>query len=285
MESVHIDILNDVVAELIYMGYKAQSVTVNKNNTVKRGIIIKHFDDDVNFAVPIVYEEDFAVGNNICEMAKEVVAIDNLYRSYSSDFKNLKIDKNYILQNAYLGVCRLDWNEKMLEGIVHKKVGESDLAMFVRCEVFEHSTFKVGVPHLQAYGLSFEELFEAALNNDNYICMSMKDLICEQMNLMDIECLDDTKMFVISNEDKLCGAGAICDNYILKETLEKLGSERMLIIPSSIHEIICVPDDGEITTALRTAEMITEINAQCLRPEEVLSDHPYIFDGEVVRNS
>ena len=189
----------------------------------------------------------------------------------------MEIDKNYILQNAYLSVCRLDWNEEMLKDIAYKRIGETDLAAFVKCRVFECGTFTVKSTHLAAHDLSFEELFEAASNNDNYICMNMKDLICE--------CLDDSKMFVVSNEDKCCGAGAICSDYILKETLEKLGSERMLIIPSSIHEIICIPDDGEITTALRTAEMITEINAQCLRPEEVLSDHPYIFDGEVVRNS
>ena len=285
MESVHVDILNDVVTELIGMGYDAQSITVNKNNTVKRGIIIKDPDDgnDVT-TVPIVYEECIE-GNSVDEMVKEVLMLNGLYRSYQQSFELPQIDKNYILQNAYLSVCRLDWNEEILNGIPHRKIGETDLAAFVKCRIFECGTFIIDLALLAAHDLSFEELFEAALNNDNYICMGMKDLICEQMNLMDIECLDDSRMFVVSNEDKLCGAGAICDNYILKETLEKLGSERMLIIPSSIHEIICVPDDGEITTALRTAEMITEINAQCLRPEEVLSDHPYIFDGEVVRNS
>lgn len=278
MESVHVDILDDVVTQLISMGYNAQSVSINKNNIAKRGIIIK---DEEHKATPIVFEESLA-SRSVDEMAIEVLELNALYRSFTDtdDLETVNIDKNYILKNSRLAVCRLDWNEEMLNGIPYRIIGESDLAAFVKCNVSYHMVFKVTTDLLIAYGLSFEELFDVALENDNYICTNISDLI--NVNLLDAK---DIKMLVVTNEEGSCGAGTICDNYILKEALKRLGCERMLIIPSSVHEVICIPDDGEITTVLTIAKMIADVNQFCLKPEDVLSDHPYIFDGEVVRNS
>ena len=51
------------------------------------------------------------------------------------------------------------------------------------------------------------------------------------------------------------------------------------MIPSSINEILLVPDNGDMTAdALR--DMVQEVNAKEVSPEERLSDNVYHYDSK-----
>ena len=54
------------------------------------------------------------------------------------------------------------------------------------------------------------------------------------------------------------------------------------ILPSSIHEVILVPESFGLEPE-RMQEMVKEINQTGVAPEEVLSDSVYYFDGEEIR--
>ena len=63
---------------------------------------------------------------------------------------------------------------------------------------------------------------------------------------------------------------------VLRALADDLG-ENFYILPSSVHEILLLPDSGaEDARYLR--EMIREVNATQVEPEEVLSDNLYYFD-------
>ena len=51
------------------------------------------------------------------------------------------------------------------------------------------------------------------------------------------------------------------------------------MIPSSIHEILLVPDNGEVQ-AEGLKEMVQEVNATEVSPEEKLSDNVYHYDSK-----
>ena len=51
------------------------------------------------------------------------------------------------------------------------------------------------------------------------------------------------------------------------------------MIPSSIHEVILVPDSGQVSGHELRA-MVTEINHSHVEPMEVLSDNVYYYDRE-----
>lgn len=61
-----------------------------------------------------------------------------------------------------------------------------------------------------------------------------------------------------------------------KELCGDTGAD-MIILPSSVHEIVCFKDDDENDfEALR--DMICAVNESDCRPNEVLSDHPYYYN-------
>lgn len=82
-------------------------------------------------------------------------------------------------------------------------------------------------------------------------------------------------MYVISNERNFFGAGAILYCGKLAEWAEEVQCD-LFVIPSSIHEVLVMPSVG-FYSADTISEMIREINRTQVPPEEVLSDHVYIY--------
>ena len=84
-------------------------------------------------------------------------------------------------------------------------------------------------------------------------------------------------LYVLSNEKRCQGAAAILYPGILAEAARRLKGS-FYILPSSIHEVILLPDDGR-GNGDGLHEMIADINQSQLREEEVLSDYAYRYDA------
>ena len=90
---------------------------------------------------------------------------------------------------------------------------------------------------------------------------------------------DKTGMYVLSNMSRLYGAGVIIYNGVLDMCRERLGGN-YFILPSSVHEVILVPDSGDVTKE-KLGEMVREVNATQVEEQEQLSDFVYYYDGEM----
>ena len=86
----------------------------------------------------------------------------------------------------------------------------------------------------------------------------------------------DTDMYVISNESKNWGAGAafICTDK-LKELADKWQTEEIIILPSSVHEILAVKPDTADPDFYNA--MICSVNSECVDEAEQLSSHHYKY--------
>ena len=65
---------------------------------------------------------------------------------------------------------------------------------------------------------------------------------------------------------------------ILKSFMEEKQVQQLVILPSSTHEVILIPCDKNREFA-KFNNMVKEVNATQLQPEEILSDNAYLFDG------
>ena len=68
------------------------------------------------------------------------------------------------------------------------------------------------------------------------------------------------------------------DTAVLEDFALKHGVEQVIIIPSSIHEVILLPSDNG--HYLKYNQMVQEVNATSVNAEEVLSDHCYLYDQQ-----
>ena len=95
--------------------------------------------------------------------------------------------------------------------------------------------------------------------------------------------VDNETMIIVTNNDNRFGATNIfIDKSVREQVAERFGGD-FYIIPSSIHEVICVSADAMSPQQL--ASMIGEVNATEVSADEVLSNHPYFVDGQSLKIS
>ena len=109
--------------------------------------------------------------------------------------------------------------------------------------------------------------------------MMMQEMGISEMEEGELEEMEDNlPMYVLTNKKKSYGAAAMFDKDALKNLANKLESN-LYILPSSVHEIICIPEE-EGMDPLYIREMVKEVNMTSVSEEEYLSDNIYYYDRE-----
>lgn len=140
------------------------------------------------------------------------------------------------------------------------------------CQVLaEGARFIITYPVMKQLGMTEEELWEKAEENtiNEFRCSKMSDML-------GLEEPDDAPtMMVCTNTIANYGAGLIYSQKLLDNIAERMDGD-FYIIPSSVHEIICIHKD--VFAVNEVNALIQDINqmADCLTPEEVLSDTVYV---------
>lgn len=81
---------------------------------------------------------------------------------------------------------------------------------------------------------------------------------------------DESRMVVITNHNKSYGAISV---LFCEDELHKLLGDDIIIIPSSVHEVIAVPAMAEFTEQLDS--FIKKTNKELVEKHEILSNHYY----------
>ena len=58
---------------------------------------------------------------------------------------------------------------------------------------------------------------------------------------------------------------------------KKLDVSKFIVLPSSIHEMIVIPDDGKCAIE-ELSKMVQEVNQTQIEPEERLTDQAYVIE-------
>lgn len=179
-------------------------------------------------------------------------------------------------------------NQEMLNKHPHIEV--LDLAMlfyYKRDEGFkEDATTTICERDQKRWGVTIETLREVAYENTIKLLPSVFQTIEQVIGDIAKEedlpavCEEEPKerMYVLTNKEKYLGAGTIFYPDILKKIHMRLGVD-FFVIPSSIHEVIIMPNVGSVT-APNLQSLVVEMNEQFLEDDEVLSNNIYHYDTE-----
>lgn len=288
------------VAEVISSKYGVERIhvgTQKKNNgLILTGITI--FGD--SNASPVVYINEFVKdGMDVSEMADTVYELYQTHKKTADGFKNIGGDlSNYEFCKNKLGIkiVNAERNASLLNEAPHKLV--EDLAVLYQI-IFEEdgvglSTILIKNEMLIIWGIEQDQLDKDAMENSlkiqgfklqpmsevmREIITGEHDIDVDPLEVMqmieDIE-EDGENMFVLSNTSKINGAVAFLYDGVLEKFAEKFKSD-LFVIPSSVHELLIMPANfGSNAEALR--EMVIEVNATQLEPEDFLSDNVYFYN-------
>ncbi len=136
-------------------------------------------------------------------------------------------------------------------------------------------------------GVSVDTLKEWAISNikKNYFFGRIGDLMRQKLVAEgfdidapqikeSLEDLDAHPMWAITNSEIIDGAAAILNNDVLDEAYEEIGGD-LVIIPSSIHEMLIVPVSVAENTPMGVDLMVQMVNSNCLTPDMFLSNDVY----------
>ena len=113
-------------------------------------------------------------------------------------------------------------------------------------------------------------------HNIEYEIKPMADLLAEMMgDELAPEDLSGIPMYVLTNKNRIYGATGMLNGKAIQQCSELLG-DRFYILPSSVHELILIPDAGDPACL---TEMVREINRTVLTPNDFLSDMVYVYDN------
>ena len=171
-------------------------------------------------------------------------------------------------------------NGKLLEEIPHTGFLDMEVCFYYayQGEALGNGTILIYDSHMETWGTCTEELMEVARKNTPRLfpwsCRSLQEVL-EEIAL-DGESFLDIPMKVLGNDMGIHGAACILYPGVLEEIAGEMGD--FFILPSSIHEVILLPDTGsEDRESLK--KMVREVNRTQVAPVDVLSDTLYRYDS------
>lgn len=270
--------------------YTVRIMDVRKTNGVEKvGVAINELDED---GEEQCFGKTIYINSLLNELSDGAItvckAVDEIMEQYRNG-EEVNMDalpdigswsKDEVLGRIAMQVVNKERNEQMLADVPYKRF--LDLAIVYRCKVSEvNGSFLLNNTITKRLGITQKELEDAADRNTktDYIVKSMSE-IYEEMGYAfgHHEDAGVPAMYVATNEEEAYGAAAILRPDILKSLSKKL-NDNLMILPSSIHEILLVPEKQNGDTEMLRS-MVAEVNRTQLEPEEVLSDQVYRYDRE-----
>ena len=113
----------------------------------------------------------------------------------------------------------------------------------------------------------------------NPAVITMREIMAALMGEEFLEDIpDEPVQVIVTNEANRFGAVNIYNEDCIRQVQEKLNANNFYVLPSSKHEVICVPTEGIEIDNLLT--MVTEVNQTQVREENRLGDFVLYYDGD-----
>ena len=267
-----------------FLGWEFTVVKVLKANEIIEELTFRspNSDGDEVPALPLV---------DVYQRYQNGVSLNNLVKECLSVLSQCTIkvqfpeNKDDFLRIIMPVLVKYDWHLEMLQKVPHRKF--LDLAITYRGVLSvsskEIKDFLVTQSSADRFGVSEDELYSAAienLKNWGYERRILNDLLNEFLGGDEEVPEMPVSMFILTNKYKMLGSYCLLQNDILLSLAEELKSD-LILIPSSVHEILVVPYEGDGIAEFN--RMVCDINATELEERDRLSDHVYIYSRKEKR--
>lgn len=274
-------------------GYRIELKEVRKNNgVVLHGLVILFQSQNV---APTIYLDTFLEayesGTAFAVVVRRLLAIyrkgvprDSVDMDFFRSFDQVRDRICYRLIGRR-------GNEELLEDVPHIEFLDLAVCFYYAYQgiALGEGTILIHYSHMKMWGTTTSQLYSLARSNTPrvfpWVCSSLEEVLsdmagtegCEMPKDIGEDSFRNFPMKVLGNAKRLHGAVCILYPGVLEE-LSLREKCNFYILPSSIHEVILLPDSG-MGSAEELKRMIVEVNSTQVAPEEVLSDSLYYYDS------
>lgn len=252
----------------IFREYKVETTVVRKVNEEKDTLLIMPRDEKNLVTMPNIYLDDmyeeFRQHPDMDEILEVIAAMVIQYTgSFSPEHVKLELKekKDAIVMN----LINTRRNRELLKQVPHKEIMDLSIVYRIIMQEADHGLMTILVDNriLEELGLTQEELEKLAYKNTGRLFPAE---ICKMADFL----------YVMTNSRKIHGAAAMMNRDAMDKLAERVGSN-FFLIPSSIHEVMAVPEKDSDADSL--ALLLKEGNRVCSAENEILSDTIYYYDA------
>lgn len=262
------------------------------NGLIKHGICINRESDSIS---PVIYVDELIQHSCEGEQSPEEIA-DRILKIYHRNEipQNVAIhvkDFGKMKELVRIRLINHDANVSELENIPHRKF--LDLAVTYYLEMEPGASATITNELMEIWGIAEDDLYGLGMErlvSGNDCCISdmlsmLRQIMQEEQDKITEHAIDEMQkdrngpeIYVASNHKKRYGANCLMNTFLLQDLAERLGHS-LIIFPSSIHELVIIPQENGIKNCMDRVD-VQEINATVVAREECLSNSIYHYDRE-----
>lgn len=276
-----VDLLQDRMGD----AYEIRVISVTKtNDVVLTGLVIDKQDQCL---CPTVYleslYEEMKEGAGLSELVAKII---NCYEEQSMAVEldmDFFCDYEKVKDRIFYKLINFEKNRRFLQETPYIRWKDLAIVFYYAMDekVVSGGFITVKKQHMLMWEQNEESLYFLAERNTRRgmpeLLVSMRELIRE-MTGVSVRGRIALPMYVLTNREKCFGAAAMLYSEKLAELAERFGND-LLILPSSVHEVLVLPDDRNQRYDFYR-RTVMEVNDTQVGAEEVLSYGLYRYCRE-----
>lgn len=281
--------------------------TIPKNNGVVRdGISISKIGESV---APTIYLNDWYQELLDGEPLSKICS--RIYQLYLTDPNLPYLDSNILAsyesvkEHIVYKLINTQANASLLKKLPHIPFHDMSMICYLLMERQENGyiTAFIYKDHLKAWNIQEKDLFLSAIQNTPRLLPPIIQPMNDVLKQLAIEMLGDSyqdapldilletaaeyriqentlfpTLYVLTNQARINGAACMIYPQAIKD-FAKSRNQDILILPSSIHEVLLIEDDGHYDYE-DMSSLVGEINSSEVPPEDRLSNQIYRYNRE-----
>lgn len=291
--------VKEAAQEQLGIGYSVGLQKITKiNGIVLDGLTISETDKNLAPTIYLnTYYTRFEQGEALPDILKEIISLYMENADIPMGDMSKILDFNNVKDRIVYKLVHKETNQELLKDIPFFEF--LDLAVIFSLILDQgeevQMTSLIHNHHVTAWGTTKEELYQLAKKNTPEllppVIKTMKEVIHDMLReefgdssmgeLLDDFLETDPKapiLYILSNKRMLNGAGCI----LYDDCLRKFAAEQnadIIILPSSINEIILIPDKGDLDYE-NLQETVSQINKDEVPDEDILSNSVYKYSRQ-----
>ncbi|MBD5487104.1 MAG: hypothetical protein HDR18_16560 [Lachnospiraceae bacterium] len=262
--------------------YEIRVTEVTKNNDIRMtGVVMIKETENVS---PTIYLEEpyrqYSEGTDLHVIADRIVAL------YEERMEDIDFDMNFfrefksVKDRIFHKLVNYSRNENLLKDVPHIKWCDLAVVFYYSMEEvkFGKASILIHNSHIDMWSQTADTLYQTAQDNMRRnmpeLLVPLPELIYGMSGVRMEE--DDMKIYVLTNQEKMYGASAMLYSDRISKLASSLDSD-LLILPSSVHEVMLLPDDPD-RKYIFYRQMVKEVNITQVEPEEILSFNLYRYN-------
>ena len=216
----------------------------------------------------------------VSDIARKSFEYEVERESEGFDIKDIErmLNPDHMLERIYIGLQR-----KSSQNLLKRKTIFSGIEKYIYYRVgrSENSCVIMKLKHDMMNALRIDERLAWAMATENTtretVIENVADLIKGMCGVAPEVQLDGPQVYCVTNRDKNRGAAGVLETHRMKRFARDQGVEKLIVLPSSIHEMLVIPD-FEGADMEKLDRIVREVNAREVPVEEQLADRAYTLD-------